>query len=357
MAETIYWSIYWLRRQMETMPGNYGGRPLSCLPSPEDKRDFKYQNIASSLGMAQTAPEIIDYRQNLPPVFDQGTRGSCVSCAAIWTQKAFQELSQGDFPVSGLSAAFLYAMCKAEDGTPNEDGTYPRVAMKVLQKQGVCPEEWMPYWMLDNLPAPQVPTIPNAAMERAERFKINTYAQLCAPGDKDRSTLLDTMRQALQREGPFVLALLVCDNFKPDATGRLPLPEGRVLGGHAVGIVGDLPSEKAFILRNSWGAEWGQDGYALLPYEWLTRRYDYGWYVFEAWTSVDTIIPRAAGTIEITPGDSRIVVDGQAVMLDQPAFLSPAGRLMLPVRAMGGNMGYLVQWTGAKAILTLPAGK
>lgn len=347
--------IYRLRREMEAAPGRCGGRPLACLPSPEDKRDFRYQKIMAATGETSAAPETIDYRPNLPPVFDQLGRGACVAAASVWTPKAFQEISQGDFPVSGLSAAFLYSMCKSLDGIPDEEGTYPRVAMQVLQKHGVCPEEWMPYWMLSNLPAPQVPQVSSAAMERAEAFKIKTYAQLCAPADTDRSNLLATMRQALHREGPFLLALLVCDNFQPGADGRIPLPAGRVLGGHAVGIVGDLPSEKALILRNSWGAEWGQDGYALLPYEWITRRYDFGWYVFEAWTSVDIAIPRAAGAIEVTPGDSRIIVDGQAVLIDQPAFLSPAGRLMLPVRSLSGNMGYFVEWDGKKAILTKPS--
>lgn len=344
--------IYRLRLSMEFMPGKYDGIPLGCIPSPEDKRDYQYQKLLSALQAGEAVPETIDFRPNLPPAFNQGTRGSCVSAASVWTPKAYQEISQGDFPASGLSAAFLYSMCKKLDDMPNEEGTYPRIAMQVLQKIGVCPEEWMPYWMLSNLPTPQVPEVPNTALERAEKFKIKTYAQICAPADADRSSTLNTMRQALKREGPFLLALLVCENFSPDADGRLPLPEGRVLGGHAVGIVGDLPSEGALIMRNSWGTAWGQDGYALLPYEWLTRRYDFGWYVFEAWTATDIVVPKAARTIEVSPGARHIVVDGQKVLIDQPAFLSPAGRLMLPVRGLAGNMGYLVQWDGQKATLT-----
>jgi len=340
---------------MESMPGKIEGLPLSCLPSPEDPRDYKYQHILTALGTTQAAPEAIDYRPNLPPVFNQLQRGSCVACATTWTPKAFQEMSQGDFPASGLSAAFLYAMCKAIDGIPDSEGTYPRVAMQVLQKYGVCPEDALPYSALAGLPAPQVPVIPYKAKEAAERFKISTYAQLCGPTDKDRSSLLSTIRQALAREGPFVLALLVCDNFQPDADGWLPLPAGNVLGGHAVGIVGDFPAMGVLVLRNSWGASWGKDGYAFLPYEWITRRRDFGWYVFEAWTSVDHTVPRAAGVIEVNPGSRHIMVDGVPVLIDQPAFLSPAGRLMLPIRAMGGNMGYLIQWTGSKAVLTRPS--
>src|SRR5262249_28015128 len=40
---------------------------------------------------------------------------------------------------------------------------------------------------------------------------------------------------------------------------------GPAITGHAVAIVGY--TEKGFIIQNSWGEEWGQRGFALLPYE------------------------------------------------------------------------------------------
>jgi hypothetical protein len=299
---------------------------------------------------------VIDYRPNLPPVFDQGRRGSCVACATAWTPKAFAEINEGDFPASGLSAAFLYSMCKSLDDDPNSEGTFPRIAMQVLQKYGVCPESNMPYSSLTSLAAPKVPSVSVTAKTAAEKFKISTYAQLCDPNDKDRSNLIATMRQALLREGPFVMALLVCNNFIPDADGRLPLPGGFVRGGHMVGIAGDMPSEGAFILRNTWGDDWGQDGYALFPYEWLFHKNDlYGWIVFEAWTQTDIVVPKAANRIEITPDALSMLVDGVEVALDQPAFISVQNRMLLPLRAVAGNLGYVVTWVGGKAVLTKPS--
>lgn len=118
------------------------------------------------------------------------------------------------------------------------------------------------------------------------------------------------------------------------------------MGGHGVGIVGYDPVRKALILRNSWGKNWGLNGYAYLPVEWLTKKPDFGWYVFEAWTATGITVPKAANRIEITPGSNNMIVDGQSVYLDQPAELTNAGRLMLPVRAVAGNLGYLVNWDG-----------
>jgi len=347
-------NVYRLRRLLEPTVGTLEGNLLKCIPSPHDPRDYEYAKLMPMQGDVAGPAEIIDYRPNLPPVFDQGKRGSCVACAAAWTPRAYQEMSQGDYPKGGLSAAFLYAKCKELDGIPEQEGTYLRAAQKVLQKYGICPEGELPYGTLLALPKPKVPEIPDSCLESAKRYRIKSYARLCAPGDRNRGKLLYNIRRALKKEGPFVMALLVCSNFKPDADGILPLPRGFIRGGHAVAIVGNLPKMQCLILRNTWGTGWGKDGYAYLPYEWLTAAYDGGWYVFEAWTSVDMVMPQPAKRIEITPGKDYMLVDEQAVTLDQPALITGNNRLMLPVRAMAGNMGYQVEWDGTKAMLTKP---
>jgi C1A family cysteine protease len=68
------------------------------------------------------------------------------------------------------------------------------------------------------------------------------------------------------------------DNPDVAETGIIPypVPDERVIGGHAVLAVGyiDTPGEEQagyFIIRNSWGPDWGVDGYGLLPYEYVER--------------------------------------------------------------------------------------
>jgi hypothetical protein len=49
-------------------------------------------------------------------------------------------------------------------------------------------------------------------------------------------------------------------------------------GGHAMAVVGY--TEDSFIIRNSWGAHWGDGGHCLFPFsEWGSQ--------WEAWTTVD----------------------------------------------------------------------
>jgi len=47
----------------------------------------------------------------------------------------------------------------------------------------------------------------------------------------------------------------------------------RLLGGHAVLAIGYSDAKKLFIVRNSWGTDWGIQGYFMMPYEYLADRY------------------------------------------------------------------------------------
>ena len=44
-----------------------------------------------------------------------------------------------------------------------------------------------------------------------------------------------------------------------------------ILGGHAVVAVGYDDSKECFIVRNSWGTNWGDAGYFYMPYAYLTN--------------------------------------------------------------------------------------
>jgi len=360
-----YKAVEALNRVLEDSPQEYGEFLLSAVPSPPDKRDVSYRYIAAvAAGFRANVPvpSAVDYRPNLGEVFDQGRRGSCVCCAIARTDKEYEEISQGDCPVGGLSPAMLYALCKQNDGVPEKEGTYPRVAYKMLRKYGVCPESEFPYSSLTELPAPKVPDVPEHCFVSAGKYSIASYTRLAGPADSkaEREPAVGLMRQAIAHDGPITCAVLVTESFiegvKPPHY-VVPKPKGRILGGHMVALAGYDDAKRAFILRNSWGKKWGDNGYAYLPYDYVTGRFDYGWYMYETWTGTDVVIPLPAGRIEIFPDEHHMRVDGTAVTLDQPARITVNNRLMLPVRAMAGNMGYYVEWNERerKAILTLPS--
>ena len=52
----------------------------------------------------------------------------------------------------------------------------------------------------------------------------------------------------------------------------MPKPTERLLGGHAVVAVGYDNATRHFVVRNSWGDAWGDEGYCYFPYEYLIDR-------------------------------------------------------------------------------------
>jgi hypothetical protein len=359
-----------LKKLLDESPGTHEGHILNTFPSVPSPLDYLYPKVAGFDPVTVEAPVAIDYRPVLPPCFDQGQRGCCTAEGGVGA-KSYQEIKQGDYPINGLSVAFLYTSTKLMEGNTTE-GAMPKTVMQVLQKTGVCTEDTMPFHLLGDLPTDQLPAIPSGANAEAAKFKINTYAQLCGGADVDRSLTLSAMRIALKNEGVFTLAFLVCSNFTPDANGFLPLPAGTVRGGHQISIAGDLPdlacpdgTKGALILRNSWGTSWGINGYAYLPYSWLMASYDpwgngqyKAYYVFESWTATDIIVTpmlSRAKNIVITIGANTMVVDGVVKSLDQPAYIDPkTDRTLLPVRAIAESAGYKVVWDASKPdIVTL----
>ena len=69
----------------------------------------------------------------------------------------------------------------------------------------------------------------------------------------------------------------VFESFESKETAKtgimcMPGKDEKLLGGHAVMCVGFSDSKKKFIIRNSWGVNWGDDGYFYMPYEFMTNK-------------------------------------------------------------------------------------
>jgi hypothetical protein len=78
---------------------------------------------------------------------------------------------------------------------------------------------------------------------------------------------------ALATGYPVTIGFNVYSSFTSSAvarTGMMPYPNTRterLLGGHAVLLVGYNKSKNMFIVRNSWGKYWGQGGYFYMPFQ------------------------------------------------------------------------------------------
>ena len=224
---------------------NYGWRP--DLP---DHRDHVYRPMAMPL------PSKTDLRPHCSPVEDQGLLGSCTGNAIVGVMELLHRTIM--HRTLNLSRLFAYYNIRALEGTINSDaGGEIRDAVKAAAQVGICVERDYPYNIADFTKAPS-----KAAVANAGKHKIASYC---------RVTSLNDIKASLAQGFPVIFGFTVYEGFESEAvatTGvlNMPGPTERVVGGHAVVIVGHDDASQRVTVRNSWGATWGDKGYFTMPY-------------------------------------------------------------------------------------------
>ena len=85
----------------------------------------------------------------------------------------------------------------------------------------------------------------------------------------DRASRIPEWRKWLHQSGP-VLVLVVQDRHFREATGELTeFDAASVNGSHAAALVGYGPDH--FLLRSSWGTDWGEQGYVRMSLEYTAQ--------------------------------------------------------------------------------------
>lgn len=219
--------------------------PLGAVPSKPDSRDFVVK-----LAPTRKATELPKsfMLQNLPPVRNQENEGTCVGHALVGILDYHEiqaKLSRY------LSVRDAYEGAREVEPVVGE-GAMPRAALKNAQRAGLCHESDWPY-------VPQVKGTPSwFALQHRPLNKAGAYAQI--------PLNVLNIKSALVEYGPLLAVVPVTDGFwEPDAEGFVSYAKP-VLGYHAVVLVGYDDDQKAYVLRNSWGEEWGNQGYCWLPY-------------------------------------------------------------------------------------------
>lgn len=210
------------------------------------------------------APADVDLRPLLPPVRDQGQRGTCVAFAVTAAHE--MERASGALVTDDLSEEALYWGCKTADGNWRS-GTQFGSAAVALTNSGQPLEVVWPYNTRQIAGVPfSPPTAPNEHWYRTE---------IGATGDVD----LVLLRRTIGAGTPVMLGVSVYDTFfrpTPDARIVAPAPGAPRRGGHAVLAVGH--DADGLLVRNSWGPSWADGGYG-----WLTNEYAED-HIREAWT-------------------------------------------------------------------------
>jgi C1A family cysteine protease len=221
-----------------------------------DSRDYAYQiTNATSSGS-------VDLRPYCTTIEDQGNLGSCTGQAIAG---AIEYLNKKNNKTIDVSRLFIYFYEREMLGTIKYDsGAYIRDGIKVVSRYGAPPEKHWPYIISRFTARPN-----SVALSEGAKRKVTRY---------ERATTFEGVIDALTTGYPVTIGFYVYSSFMSRSvaqTGNMPYPNirrERLLGGHAVLLVGYDNATERFIVRNSWGSGWGDRGYFYMPYAVIKNR-------------------------------------------------------------------------------------
>ncbi|MBI4641491.1 MAG: cysteine protease, partial [Candidatus Tectomicrobia bacterium] len=237
----------------------------------------------SRAALATALPPTVDLRQYCSPVENQQSLSSCTANAAVgvieyYENRAFKRHING-------SRLFVYKNTRNLMGITGDTGAWLRSTMGASVLCGVPSEKYWPYTDAD----PDFDSDPPAFIYSiADHFEALKYFCHDPLGKNVPYTeVLKSVKTYLAAGIPSMFGFWgYQSSSSSDVEGAfaVPAPGKPSIWGHAVVAVGyddnieiqnkqypKIVSKGALLIRNSWGAAWGNVGYGWIPYDYILK--------------------------------------------------------------------------------------
>lgn len=222
-------------------------RKYGWIPDIPDYRDFYFSAPVRKL------PTVVDLSNIIHQVWDQENLGSCTAqatSAQVWAVDSTKPYEP--------SRLFVYYATRQLEGTVGYDsGASIRNSIKSVVKFGFPRETSWPYIISKFANKPPINVWRSAARQKVlEYARVNQTAQ--------------SIQTVLAAGFTVNLGIMVYNSFEQPG-GIVPMPDWNdsALGGHAILLVGYNRQTSLYKFLNSWGRNWGDNGFGYLPFNYV----------------------------------------------------------------------------------------
>ena len=208
--------------------------------------------------MAEELPIRKSIKSKFPAVYRQ-VYGSCTANAVLACDHYYYHSSKW-----APSATFTYYLARVLCGCgkdKHDDGATVEAALDAVRKYGACSADVWP----NEKPFYKKPS-KEAYANGLKGHEVTKYYQV-----KNRTQI----KKAINKGYPVAIAVAWCFRSINGSTWIMNTPTDEEIeecdSGHAMVIVGYDDETKLFEVRNSWGEQWGNKGYAFIDYDTMKR--------------------------------------------------------------------------------------
>lgn len=230
---------------------------------PTDEKTLASLPFDDKLPRATQLPDSVDLSGSFPTPGNQGNQGSCVGWAAAYLKTYQEVLETGEDPDAiFFSPSFIYNQIKQGDC---DSGSQIDDALNLLSEQGDVVEARFPY------DQSECEVLPDDEMKlEAGPFKIASWRRA---NTQDPTEL----KRHLHNDTPILISFEADDAFFDVKAGDIYKdPPAKDPGLHAMVVVGYDDTKNAFKLINSWGTDWGDNGFVWVDYDTFVEKTFYG---------------------------------------------------------------------------------
>jgi len=226
-----------------------------------------YYRVSPSLGYKNISGiGNIDLKPFCPNVGNQGQTGSCAAFATTYGAMTISHAIKNQINDSQFiqemrfSPSFVYNQLI---DTACEKPLNIIDVVEFLKSNGSCPLNSMKFTEDCSL-------TPNTKLkELAKEFQIEMAARLFS-SKTDNISKVELIKQYLSDSIPVIALIQVYDSFIDSEDKSVwsfdPSYDNYMGGGHAIVVTGFDESKGVFEIMNSWGKNWGNNGFIYIPY-------------------------------------------------------------------------------------------
>ncbi len=219
--------------------------------------DLVYKSFPGVPRFRAFLPPEVDLSARFPTPRSQGQQGSCTAWAVGYAMRSYYQgqtnhLANFSSDEQVFSPAYIYNQLHTGGKC---EGTSISAALDMLVKEGVSPLSEFPYSADDCSRTPD-----SATQSHAAQFKIKSWRAI-------EATKLDDAKGQINAGNPVVFGMNISDSFNKLKVGDIYDDiESPRIGGHAMVLVGYSEKRQAFKFINSWGTNWGDQGFGWVSY-------------------------------------------------------------------------------------------